>query len=156
MSSRQAGKPNPKAEIKGLEEEVRALEQRNAELTVQLRAVHLQLAFWKENARQQENMVRMWQAMHSEAMTTMQKLGEAPIEFEAQAARLRNALDAPGQGVEALIAAVSLAAADTKAQIGRILPDLAPMLKRLKKAPTLPRTQGVIGASAERKAFRGG
>jgi|PlaIllAssembly_1097288.scaffolds.fasta_scaffold210292_2 hypothetical protein len=134
--------------------DVAALQQEVGNLTVQLQAAHLQLQFWKEQSRQMENQMRMWQGMYSEALNTMRKLGEAPPDFEHHAALVKEAMEAPGQGVEALIMAVSLAAADTKGRIAKLMPDLAPLMKRLKKAPALPRTQGVRDVTAERSALR--
>jgi hypothetical protein len=147
MPGRKQDKPDFKAEAAALQQEV-------ANLLVQLKAAHLQLQFWKEQSRQLENQMRMWQGMYSESLNTMRRLGEAPPDFEHHAALVKTAMEAPGQGVESLIMAVSLAAADTKGRIAKLIPDLAPMMKLIKKAPALPRTQGVRDVTAERSALR--
>lgn len=131
------------------------LERENGELTARLAAANLQLAFWKENSRGLENNVRMWMGLHSEAMQMMAKLGEAPIPFEEQAARIKAALAAPGPGVEALIMAVSLASAGSIDRLRGALPELAPMFAPLlaklpKRLPKKPKVQAITNAQAER------
>ena len=139
----------------GKRKTVAQLEAEVAELNVRLTAANLQLAYWKEAARGLENNVRMWMAMHNDAMQTMARLGEAPPDFEAQRARVTAALDAPGPGVEALIMAVSLASARDLRSLAAKLPQLAPSFMGLlrglpKKLPRPAKVQEVKGAQAER------